>query len=357
MSNLLKTELSFGHVSLEQKAVLARQLAVMLQSGLTLSEALGTAGEASRGKLKVVLGEVRRMVESGQTFAGALGSKPRIFGGLFTSAVYAGELSGTLAENLKNVALSLEKERALAGKIKGALVYPAVVLVATVVLGLVLAFTVLPKITRLFEGLSIKLPATTRALISFANFADSYGAVAFPALIILLVFLILLARSSMLRPVTHRLLLVLPFARRLVRESNISRFAGALAMLLKSGVTVDEALKITADTASNYYFKKALVAVGGNVRKGNKLAASLAAFPSLFPPLATNLVRVGEESGRFEETLQYLAEFYESEVDKTTKNLSTAIEPALLLIIGTVVAIFALSIITPIYELTGNIRR
>ncbi len=354
---LLKKEITFGGVNLEQKAVLARQLAVMLQSGLTLSEALGTAQNSSRGKLKQVLGEVREAVESGRPLAAALGDYPKIFGGLFSSSVYAGESSGTLADNLKNVAVALEKERAIVSKVKGALIYPTIVLVATLVLGTVLAFTVLPKITRLFEGLNIELPATTRALISFAHFADAWGVIAFPLILTIIFLLVFAWRLRALQPITHKILLAIPLAKSLVRESNVSRFAGTLAMLLKSGVPVDEALKIASDTAGNFYFKNALVEVGENVKRGAKLAASLAAYPKLFPSLSTDLVRVGEESGKFEETLAYIAEFYEAEVDKTAKNVSTTLEPALLLFIGLIVAVFALSIITPIYELTGNIKR
>ncbi|MEK7504811.1 MAG: type II secretion system F family protein [Patescibacteria group bacterium] len=356
-NSIFKKELSFGGVSLEQKAVLARQLAVMLQSGLNLSEALGTALNSSQGKLKQVLGEVRLAVESGRPLATALGDYPKVFGGLFLSSVYAGEASGSLADNLKNVAVALEKERAIVSKVKGALIYPAIVLIATLVLGIILAFTVLPKITRLFEGLNITLPATTRALISFAHFADDWGVVAFPAALIIIFLLVFAWRLRVFQPITHKILLTLPLAKSLVRESNVSRFAGTLAMLLKSGVPVDEALKIASETASNFYFKKALVEVGESARRGAKLATSLAAYPKLFPTLATDLVRVGEESGKFEETLTYIAEFYEAEVDKTTKNISTTIEPALLLFIGLIVAVFALSIITPIYELTGNIKR
>lgn len=353
----LNQEIAIGRVNLTQKAVLAKHLAVMLNSGLTLTEALSVAGDSSSGALKHVLRRVRQSVQSGSSFSAALGVHPKIFPAAFTSAVYAGERSGNLATNLVNLSRELEKERALLAKIKGAMIYPLIVLAAALLLGLGIAFFVLPKITPLFKGLQIDLPWTTRALIRLADFLDQYGLVFFLGLAAAAIFLFWFLRRPLASPVTHWLILRLPAFGRIAANLNLTRLAGTLGLLLKSGVNIDETLAIAERTLGNFYYRRALRRIGADVGRGLKLSESLEQFPKLFPLLFTRLTRVGEVSGRFEETFFYLTDFYEDEVDAAAKSLSTALEPILLLVIGLVVAGLALSIITPIYEITGNIRR
>lgn len=351
-----KREIHIGGAGLTQQVLFAKHLAVMLGAGLTLTEALVVSVESATGRLKSVLIAVAHAVESGTTLSTALGDHPHIFPALLTNAVYAGERSGNLATNLAAASRTLEKERQLLAKVKGALVYPATVLIVAFLLGLGLAFFVLPKITPLFRGLNIKLPLTTRGLMALADLVDRHGLLLFLTIVGGLAAIIILAKRRFSQPITHWLLLHLPGLKPIVRQTNLARFAGALGLLLKSGVTLTEALDITERTLSNYYYTHAVHRVGAGVSQGTKLADNLERYPSLFPPLLTRLVRVGEVSGKFEDTFFYLADFYESEVDSATKSLSTALEPILLLIIGLLVAGLALSIITPIYQITGNIN-
>ncbi|MEK7610222.1 MAG: type II secretion system F family protein [Patescibacteria group bacterium] len=349
-------DISWGRVSLTDRALLAKQLSVMLESGLVLSEALKTAEVAAAGALKPVVAGLLRAVDSGRSLSDALAEHPRIFSGLFASAVFAGENSGTLPENLKNVSRALERERDFRSKVRGAMIYPTIVLIATFILGLALSFFVLPKITPLFEGLAVELPLTTRWLIAFSNFVQAHGLATVIGLAAGLAALSYLARARWMEPLTHRLWLRLPIVGRLEREANLARLAGTLGSLLKSGVPIDQALGIVERALGNYVYRRALARAAAMVGRGDKLSSGLMER-RLFPPIFVSLIGVGEESGKFEETLQYLSEFYEAELDKTTKSLATAIEPALLLVIGLVVAVFALSIITPIYEITGNVKR
>ncbi len=346
-----------GRVNLTQKAILAKHLAVMLEAGLTLSEALTVAMDSAGGNLKRVLRRVRQSVQSGTSFSKALGAYPKVFSGVFVSAVYAGERSGNLAVNLANLSRELAKERILVAKVKGAMIYPGLVLAAAAALGLGIAFFILPKITPLFRGLRIDLPWTTRLLISFADFIDAHGTTFFLGLVLGAIFLPWLWRRPWLAPLTHWCLLNFPALGRISANLNLSRLAGTLGLLLKSGVNIDEALAITEKTTGNFYYRRALRRISAAVGRGLKLSESFEQFPKLFPLLFSRMARVGEVSGRFEETFFYLADFYEDEVDAATKSLSTALEPILLLVIGLVVAGLALSIITPIYEITGNIRR
>ncbi len=350
-------EIGFGRVNLTQKAILAKHLAVMLNAGLTLSESLTVAIDSASGALKRVLRQVRQSVESGSAFSVALAVWPKVFPGVFVSAVYAGERSGNLATNLTNLSHALEKERALVSKVKSAMVYPGIVLTATLGLGLAIAFFILPKITPLFRGLKVELPWTTRALIAFADFIDLHGPVFFTSLVLAIIFFHWLLKQRFMAPLTHWVILRLPAFGRIVLNLNLARLASTLGLLLKSGVNVDEALTIAEKTTNNFYFRHALRRISTDVGRGLKLSQSFAQFPKLFPLLFTRMTGVGEVSGRFEETFFYLAEFYEDEVDTSTKSLSTALEPILLLFIGLIVAGLALSIITPIYEITGNIKR
>ena len=349
--------ISFGGVGLTEKALFAKHLAVMLRSGLTIIEALSIAADAAQGKLKHTIAGVQKSVEAGRTLSSSLSDYPRIFAGLFTESIRAGEASGQLPENLESVAAELEREKELKSKMTGAMVYPAFILVATFVLGLVMAFLVLPKIIPLFEGLKMDLPVTTRALIWFAHIIENYGLWLLMGLVVFVFFLLWLFRQKFVKPATHWIFLHTPIIKRLVIGSNLSRFSRTLSALLKSGINIDEALAITASSTGNFYYRRALEDVTSHIGKGGKLAESLEAHDNLFPRIVTRMVQVGEEAGKFEETLLYLANFYEAEVDTAAKSLSTIIEPTMLLIIGLVVAVFALAIITPIYEITGNIQR
>ncbi len=342
--------------SLATRALFAKHLAVMLKSGLTLTEALAIARDSSRGVFREVLTDVMRAVETGRPLSQAFGAYKSVFGGLFIETTYAGERSGTLSENLENIASELEREKELLAKVRGALMYPAVVLGTAFALALGVSFFVLPKIAPLFESFRVELPFATRALIGFSHFISDYGYYFFGGAIGLVMMFAWMARQKFSHPFTHLVILRAPIIGTMVRSANIARFNRTLGMLLKSGVNVDEAIEITRDAMGNYYYKLSLTRVARDVAKGSKLSESLAEEARLFPAIVTRMIKVGEESGKFEETLFYLASFYEAEVDTSTKTLATTLEPLLLVFIGLLVGGLALAIITPIYEITGGIR-
>ncbi len=353
----LHQEINFGGTGLTQRALFAKNLAVMIAAGLTIIEALRVAAESAGGKLKNIILSLANSVESGSTLADAMGKYPRIFSGLFINAVYAGERSGTLSENLEYVAEQLRKEKELSGKIRGALLYPAVVLVATFALGLAMAFFILPKITPLFEGLSVALPASTRALLWISKFIGAHGTVLIISIISAVAVITVLVRQKFSRVVTHWIFLHVPILRSVIKHVTLARFCRTLGTLLKSGLHIDEAVAIAADTSGNYYYTKNLRVACEALKTGSRLATNLAYKPALFPPLVTRMIMVGEESGSLEGNLLYLASFYEDEIDSDAKTLTTSLEPILLLFVGCVVGFLALSIITPIYNITGSVGR
>jgi len=352
----LNKSFSFGPITLVQKALFAKHVSIMLKSGLNIVEALAITEDEATGKFKNVLKQVLESVMSGNSLAESLRKHPRVFSNFFVNSVQVGEASGTLVENFQNIAKQLEKEQQLSSKIKGAMLYPLIIFGATIVLAIVLSFVVLPKIIPLFEGLNIELPLTTRILIWFSHFVASYGHIAVIVLVLIVAAFAALCRQKFSHPVTHWLLLHIPVVKGISKYANLIRFNRSLGILLKSGINIDEALRITSETVNNYYYQKAIAEVAGQIKKGTKLKNNLDKYRRLFPKLVSNMIGVGEETGRLDETLLYLADFYEFEVDNATKSLTAVLEPVLLLVIGVIVALFATAIITPIYVITGNVK-
>lgn len=340
-----------------EKVVFTKHLSLMLRAGMTLNEALDTLrGQTNSSQMKKIIGDLLRGVEKGESLASGLGRYKKIFSNFYTSAVQAGEESGELEENLSRLAEQMMKDFELRRRVKSAMMYPVVVLGATTLLGLALSIVVFPKLARLFKTFDIKLPLLTRMLLATTDFLQHYILYAAGLLVVLVVILRWISERKTVRPVLHKLILRLPVFGKISRNLNLARFARTLGALLQSGLTIGRALEITTETLGNYSYKKNLSLVSIEVSKGGKLSKSLATFPTLFPPMVCQMVSVGEKSGKLEEVLFYLAEFYEAEVDAATKNLSTILEPVLLVVIGVIVAGVALAVVTPLYQLTSGLR-
>ena len=353
----LAMDISFGGPSMSQKVLFAKNLSVMLRAGMTLVDALKTIEDSLSGKFRRAIADVRKKVESGMPFSKSVAAYPNIFPDVFVNVAEAGESSGTLAQNLEQIAGQLKKDKDLVTKVRGAMIYPAIILVATFGLGLAISFLILPQIVPLFQGLDVELPLTTRALIAFSALVEERGMTLFAAITAAVAGLVWLLRRRFMRPATHWILVNAPIVKKIVRHTNVARFAGTLGVSLKSGISIDEALEITRKSVNNHYYQRALLRVSKRVRAGSKLSDELLHNETLFPPMLVRMLAVGEESGKLEDTLAYVSDFYESEVDTSLKTLTTLIEPLLLLFIGTVVGLFALSIITPIYDITGNVQQ
>lgn len=354
---ILDADLSLGGVSLTDKAMFAKNLSLMLKSGLTIAEGLDTLESQATGKLRKVISNILRSIQSGTSLSDSMAKYPKIFSRFFINTVLVGESSGTLESNLENIAVQLQKDKELVTKVKGAMIYPVIILCAATVLGIGLAFFVLPKITPLFEGLRVQLPASTRFLIWFSKIIQKQGT---PLLLGILAgggLLIWLCRQKFSQPVTHYLLLHTPIVKKISINSNLATFCRTAGTLLKSGINIDEAFNITRDTINNYYYRKSLTDISMRIGHGSTIAESLRKYEKMYPTLIVNMVKVGENSGNLETTFFHMADFYELEVDHATKNLATVIEPVMLVFIGIVVGGLALSIISPIYQITGNVSR
>lgn len=348
-------ELYLSKISQLQKVVLTKHLAIMLHAGIALDEALRILEMQSKGKLRAVLAEVRQRVESGERLADAFSGHPSVFNTFYVNMVRAGEESGNLADNLEQLALRYGKDFELRRKAQSAMLYPALVLVLTGALGMVVSLFVLPRLTTLFRAFRFELPWYTRLLISVSEFMADYGILTFVLVILAVVGAAWLFRAPFAAPVVHRLYLRVPVAKEISRTVNLARFSMVLGSLLRSGVPITAAVAVTGNVLGNAAYRDTLLRAVPRVDTGEPLSSILEESP-LFPMFTTRMLQVGEQTGKLEDMLAYLSQFYESELDNTLKNLSTLIEPVLLVTVGLIVAFVALSIITPIDNFIGQIE-
>src|SRR3989339_287636 len=324
------------------------------KAGMPLDEGLETlmvqSSAAMSAKIKVILADVRQ----GNSLSSALRKIPKVFDSMFVNMVMAGEAGGKLEQNLEIVAVQQAKNYTLRSKIKAAMMYPTVVFFAIIgLIGVISAF-VLPKLLGFFTTLHAKLPISTRILLASSQFLVKYWAWILIFIIALVITVKVMGKFAKTRLIIHQIILKIPIFGKIGRNLNLAIFCRSLSSLLNSGVTIDQALHIVADTVTNDVYKQRITLVYHQVLQGLAMSDILAKDKH-FPILLSRMARVGERSGKLSETLDYLADFYETEVDNVTKNLSTMLEPALLVFIGLVVGFVAMSIINPIYELTSKV--
>lgn len=354
--SIFQKELSIGGISDTAILLFTKHLAVTLKSGLTLVEGLDILQDQAKGKMKSVLDGLLSTIKSGKAFHEALEAYPKYFSPIYINMIRTGESSGTLYENLDRLVIDLNKASSLRKKIKSAMIYPMFVFVAVFGLGMSVALFVLPKILPLFKTLDVELPVTTRGLIWVAEVFEAHGLLLFLGTIFGSMFLLWLLKKNFIKPLTHRIILKIPVVKTIVRNINLERFTRTLGTLLESGLTVDQSLNITAYAIENRAYRKATLSLIPEIKSGNSLVMAISKYPKLFPVITSRMIGVGEKTGNLDSTLNYLAGFYEDEVDEATKNLSTILEPVLLIVIGIIVGTVAISILGPIYQITGNLR-
>ncbi|MBI4117880.1 MAG: type II secretion system F family protein [Parcubacteria group bacterium] len=344
-----------GSVRFVDKLLFTKHLSVMTHAGITIDEALEILQSQSHMiGFQNVLRKIHSDILSGENLSASMRKHPKVFDTLYVNVIAAGEQSGTLDESLDNLSIQMKKTHELRQKIKAAMYYPMFVLFLTLTLGFTLSVFVLPKITPLFSGLNVELPIFTKILLFLAAVFGHYG-VQIVLVFALAVFVIVtLFRAKSLAPVIHAGYLRTPFIRKIVRDVNLALFCRTLGTLLRSGLTINEALDISADTLKNNVYKRKLHQASVAVQSGKSLSEFLESQEEYFPPLVYRMLNTGEETGKLDNVLMYLAEFYEQEVDNVAKNLSTILEPLLLAVIGLVVGFLAVAIIAPIYQITSG---
>lgn len=332
-------------------ALVTRQIATLLRSGMPLEETLLAVGQqAEKPRLKSILLGVRSRVMEGHTLASGLGDFPQAFPEIYRATVAAGEQSGHLDPVLERLADYTEGRQALRQRISHALIYPIVLVVlAFAIVGALLVYVV-PKVVGVFENTGQALPTLTRALIASSDFLRDYGLVLFVLLGIGLFVFTRLLRQLPFRRRWHRFLLRVPLVGTLTRGVNTARFTRTLSILAGSGVPVLEALRISGDVVTNVPMREAVVEAAVRVREGAPLGRSLAAS-RLFPPMTMHLISSGEASGELESMLERAAANQEREVDGLVGALLSILEPALILVMGAVVLAIVIAILLPIFQL------
>ncbi len=355
--NKLRQPIVFGGIS--QKAILlfTKNLAIMLKSGSTLSEALAVLQKQATAKLKILLTGIIEKTNKGVEFSLALSKYPKTFSEIYINIIKIGEQSGTLEKNLEYLADQLDKSYKLHKKIVSAMLYPAIVITGILFLGIGIAVFILPKISRLFKSFRVELPWSTKALIAVSDFIQNHGLLTLIVAVMIIVLFIFLSRQKFVKPFTHKLFLMIPLIKQISRNSNLSMFYRSLSILLNSGVTIDEGMRICTKTINNVHYQKHLEIVNSKIKSGGSLFDALTDHPKLFPATDVQIITVGEESGSMANALAYSASIHDDELDDITQNLTTLLEPILFIFLGLMVALLALSIITPIYSITGQFNR
>jgi len=346
----------FNRVSLIDKLMFLRNLEVMVASGIPLPRSLDILSQQTKsGYFKKVLQDISKELVKGKQFSKCLGKYPNVFSDFFCSMVAMGEESGNLDKVLQNLAYQMEKEHKLKAKVKGAMTYPTVILVVMLIIGSLIIIFVLPKLISTFESLGVadKLPPATKAL---KRIGDSFSQpLEFLKLIAIISLIIYAFRRIIKTPQGKKgmdwLVLRLPVFGDLVKKTNVANIVGSLSTLMNSGLAIVKSLEIIERTTGNYYFKESLQKAAQAVQKGRKLSEALEPYKYLYTNQVVQMMSVGEETGETSAILAKLSQFYEEEVMRTADNLSSIIEPVLMIVIGGAVAFFAVSMLSPMYSI------
>ena len=322
-------------------------------------ESIHVIKQQTRSKSEIkVFDKVISDIANGQTLSSSLARFKGVFGNFAINIIKAGESSGTLTINLNYLADELKKKELLRKKIVGALLYPIIVTLATLGITGILIVYIFPKIIPIFKSLNAQLPVSTKIIIFVSETVRNHG------ITILLVLVLLGIISSLMikyipkvKFIFHGLILRIPLTGEIAKNYNLTNTTRTLGLLLKGGISLTEALSITADTTENVQYKKAFEYISHGIMKGKNISELIRHFPAIFPDMLGHMVSIGERSGNLSNTLIYLSEFYENEFDDMTKNLSSSIEPVLMIVMGILVGFVAVSVITPIYEITNTLKR
>jgi type IV pilus assembly protein PilC len=355
--NIEKINYHLSRVKEDELVMMTRNLGSMLTAGLTVTRALSVIERQSKNpRLKGVIKHVTEKINQGGGFNEALADFPEVFDNLYVSMVRAGEESGSLAESLKTLSIQMERASNLKKKIKGAMMYPSIVISVMVIIGILMMIYVMPQITGVFKGMNKALPITTRVLIWTSDFMVKYTIFVFIGLIGSVTGFLYFLRSKIGKTTTSWLFVRLPVIGTMVKETNSARTSRTLSSLLGSGVDVIRSIEITEQVVQNVFYKKILQEARLRVEKGNALSEIFIERSDLYPILVGEMILVGEETGQIAGMLGELAIYYETEVERKTKDLSTIIEPLLMVVIGAGVGFFALALIAPIYSISDGLK-
>ena len=355
--NMDRINVMLSRVKADELVMMTRNLGSMLTAGLTVTRALSVIERQSKNpKLKNVITRINERINNGEQFYEALKEFPEVFSDLYVAMIKSGEESGNLSESLHTLSVQMERSSNLTKKIKGAMIYPAIVITVMVIIGILMMMYVMPQITSVFKGMDMDLPATTQFLIATSDFFAENSLLALAMMIGSVVGVVYFFKSTFGRRVSSWIIPRLPVIGTMAKETNSARTARTLSSLLNPGVDVIQAIEITEEVVQNVYYKQILRDARERVEKGTALSEVFIERTDLYPILVGEMIMVGEETGQISGMLNELAIFYETEVERKTKDLSTIIEPLLMVAIGAGVGFFALAMIAPIYSISDGLK-
>jgi type II secretory pathway component PulF len=342
-------------VTQKELVVLFRQLATLIEAKVPLVTALSAIEAQTENKyLRIILKEVVADINDGMTFSEALAKHPDTFSSLTINMIKSGEVSGSLRQSINYVANGVEKNYQLNAKIKSALFYPAFVLAVAGVIGFIIVSFILPKLTILIRDMKVETPWYTKAIMALGDFMSSYwwavGLLIFAFIGAVMYYI----KGDAGKKEWERIQLKLPVFGQLLRYVYLARFADTFSTLLTGGIPMVRALMITGDVVGNTVFKSILLRSADEVKSGGSVSSVFARSEDI-PPVVTQMVRIGEETGKLGDVLEGTAKFYDQEVDYITKNLTALLEPILIVGLGLGVAVLVFSIILPIYNIAGQL--
>jgi len=346
---------SIYRVTLTDVSTFTRQLATMISAGLPLTEALVLLKSQGKPALAEATEGILRDVEGGLSLAGALEQHPKIFSPVYVSLVRAGESAGVLDNILNRMADNLESQREFQAKIKGAMIYPIVIVTGMILVATIMMIFVIPKLLSLYQEFDAQLPAATKALISISNLSVRFWWVVLLGLVgLAYAYKMFNSKKSGKRKIDE-FKFKIPVAGKLINQTTLAEFTRTLGLLIGAGVPITEALEISAKTANNLVIEEGIEIANKQVEKGLPLSSAIAKN-EFFPPIVSQMLSVGEETGKLDEVLLKVSKYFQSESEESLKGLTTAIEPLIMIVLGVGVGFLIIAIILPIYNLTSQIK-
>jgi type IV pilus assembly protein PilC len=347
----------FRGVKLSEKIMFTKNISGMLRAGLPISRALSIlTKQTSNVYFKEIIAALLDTIDKGGTFSEGLAKYPKVFSSLFVAMVKSGEEAGTLPQSLAEVGVNLEKSYALRRKVKSALMYPSIIVFAIFVIGILMFVYVVPTLVSTFKELGAELPTSTKIIIAISDLVSGHLGLLLLGIAVLAGLVVVAFRLPRTKRMIEYMSVRLPLLGTLIKEINSARTARTLSSLISSGVPISRALIITKEVLQNSYYRTVLDEALAAVERGETISSVFKNHIVLYPVMVGEMMEVGEETGKMTSMLSDIAIFYEEEVEAKTKDLSTIIEPVLMLFIGAAVGFFAISMLSPMYSIMDSIK-
>ena len=347
-----------GKVSVSEKAIFCRFMGTMLRSGLSLYEAVKIlSNESKNKKMQKILSDIAFQTKKGKSLSSILSRYEDIFDPVFLTMVKAGEESGTLDKSFDYLSKQLMAKHRLSQKIKGTLMYPAVIITAMLGVGLLMVLFVLPQISKVFLKMNVELPFMTKLILDFGMFAGEHSILLIAGIAGFAILLFILFSTKAFKKLFLELIGKIPVVHDVIMQVDVAQFARTLSTLLRSGVPITDALNVSANSLNQPGLKSYAKGFSKGILKGETLSDVLAEKKESFPAIMVQTIKTGEKTGTLDKVLQELADFYEEESEQKLKGLTSLVEPVIMLLIGIAVGAMVVMIIAPIYSIVGNLQQ